>query len=123
MSPSAIRPPAPVFADSLRPPGGGMEFASRNVFKRTAPTHGHWGSNGAWAGSVPAGAVGAMGIGPRPRESASAALGGRDVLDRDLRRGVRLHNTHLLVVAMMAHLLVAHPRIGLERLRLGLVGL
>src|SRR6187431_1791473 len=36
---------------------------------KTAPTHGHWGSNGTWVGLIPAGAAGAMGIEPRPRLS------------------------------------------------------
>src|SRR5882724_7659104 len=91
---------------------------------KTAPTHGHWGSNGAWAGSDPRALRGQCGSDGAREGSGSAALDGRDVLlDRQLRRGVRLHDTHVLVVAMMADMLVAHPRIGIECFRLGLVGL
>ena len=61
-----------------------------------------------------------------PADQFSAAFGVRNLLDRELRRAVRLQHAHVLVVAMMAQMLVlmsTHPRIGIEELRPGLIGL
>src|SRR5258705_7852656 len=59
------------------------------------------------------------------RGLASAALGGGRLLDRRLRRLVRLDRAHLLLGAMMAPMLdmmAAHFRIGVQRVRLHLRG-
>src|SRR3954452_8403434 len=108
MSPRPIVPPARL-ADSLDRPAAKwnshLDYQPVPDTPKTAPAHGHWGSNGAWAGLYPRALRGQCGSDRARGVSGSAALGRREMLDRQLRRAVRLQHAHLLVVAMMADML------------------